>query len=152
MYMSFGLPLLHLHEFFSKYNIFGDVRYPRIPCRLPLYLQVAEVCIHRNCMGGAWAYVKLKMPTLIYFEQSTKCNSQQYLQLYRSTTYHHPQIQPQLHCQCSPASTLALHWYQDRMNHLSGLYSAGVEWDGMEWSGNSKITGQLDSKHSCLRS
>jgi len=23
-------------------------------------------------MGGAWAYVKLKMPTLIYFEQSTK--------------------------------------------------------------------------------
>ena len=57
------------------------------------------------------------------------------LKLMHSTTYHHPQIQPQLHCQWSPASTLALHWCQDRMNHLSGLYSAGMEWDGIEWNG-----------------
>ena len=52
-----------------------------------------------------------------------------------STTYHRPRIQPQLQCQCNPASTLALHWCQDQMNHLSGLYSAGVEWDGTEWNG-----------------
>ena len=102
----------HSHIYTSsspRVTYFGDVRYPHIHCRLPLYMQVAEVCIHRHCMGGAWAYIKLKMPTLIYFEQSTKCNFQQYLRLYRSATYHHPQIQPQLHCQCSPASTLALH-------------------------------------------
>ena len=150
--MSVGLPLSHLHEFFSKGNIFW--RCEISPYTLPIATVYASSwSLHSQALHGwSMGLYKLKMPTLIYFEQSTKCNFQQYLRLYRSATYHHPQIQPQLHCQCSPASTLALHWCQDQMNHLSGLYSAGVKRDGMEWSGNSKTTGQLDSKHSCLRS